>query len=193
MNFCILMGSPRLKGNTATTVKPLIKELKDLGASVEYIAINKFNIKPCQGCYTCQSELDRFGCPQNDDMELIVQSVRKADVLIFATPIFSWYCTPGLKAVLDRLVYGMNKFYGSKATSSLWEGKKCALVTTHGYEREYGAGPFEMGIKRYCEHSKLIYQGMYSVRHITDTEDFKTDEVINGVKAFARELYNKNK
>lgn len=43
-----------------------------------------------------------------------------------------------------------------------------AIIATHGYDREYGAGPFETGIKRLCEHSKLKYMGMYSVRDEDD-------------------------
>jgi len=34
------------------------------------------------------------------------------DLLVLASPIYSWYCSPPMKAVLDRLVYGMNKYYG---------------------------------------------------------------------------------
>lgn len=43
-----------------------------------------------------------------------------------ATPIYSWYCTPPMKALLDRLVYGMNKYYGDEKGPSLWNacGKK---------------------------------------------------------------------
>ena len=32
MNFCVLMGSPRLKGNTAELLKPFVDELKKMSA-----------------------------------------------------------------------------------------------------------------------------------------------------------------
>jgi len=37
MKFCVLMGSPRLDGNTAELVKPFIDELRKNGADVIYI------------------------------------------------------------------------------------------------------------------------------------------------------------
>lgn len=42
------------------------------------------------------------------------------DVIVLATPIYSWFCTPPMKSLLDRLVYGMNKYYGDEKGPSLW-------------------------------------------------------------------------
>ena len=55
-------------------------------------------------------------------MQEIFDRVLACD-LLGATPIYSWYCTPPMKAVLDRLVYGMNKYYGRRRGRSLWEGR----------------------------------------------------------------------
>ena len=49
-----------------------------------------------------------------------------------ATPIYSWYCTPPMKALLDRMVYGMNKYYGEEKGPSLWKGKALALLELMG-------------------------------------------------------------
>lgn len=91
--------------------------------------------------------------------------------------------------MLDRF-YGMNKYYG-KGKGSLWEGKKCAIIATHGYDALYAAEPFETGIKRLCEHSKLDYLGMYSVRDEDDLASFQTAEAIYGAKRFARLILSK--
>lgn len=186
MRFCILMGSPRLTGNTAEILKPFISELEENSAIIDYIPLADKNISPCRGCYVCQNVFNEYGCVQHDDMYDVVSKLIQADYIIFATPIYSWYCTAKMKAVLDRH-YGLNKFYG-EATGSLWENKKVALITTHGYEKQYATEPFEMGIKRLCQHSGLCYKGMYSVRDEDDLASFQTEEAINGAKAFAREL-----
>jgi hypothetical protein len=89
-----------------------------------------------------------------------------------------------MKVVLDRF-YGMNKFYGS-GKGLLWEGKICGIIATHGYDSQYGAGPFETGVKRLCEHSNLRYSGMYSVRDEDNKASFQTAEAINGAKKFAQ-------
>jgi len=186
MNICILMGSPRLDKNTAELCKPFIRELEQNGAGIRYVTLADKSILPCQGCYACQNVAGAYGCVEHDDMDQIVEGIRWADCLVLATPIYTWYCPAEMKAVLDRF-YGMNKFYGS-AGGSLWQGKKIAILATHGYDRSYATEPFEMGIKRLCEHSRLNYMGLYSVRDEDDLASFQTHEAMAGAKEFARFL-----
>lgn len=188
MTVCVLMGSPRENGNTSEILKPFIDELKVNGCGVDYINLFKKNILPCNGCYACQHVDRAYGCILNDDTAEIMESVIKGDIVVFATPIYTWYCTAPMKALLDRH-YGLNKFYG-KASGSLWAGKKVAIIATHGYDAEYGAGPFETGIKRLCEHSNLTYAGMYSVRDEDDLASFQTETAVNGAREFARKIIN---
>jgi len=180
------MGSPRRNGNTAELLKPFITEIKENGSEINYITLSDKDIRPCTGCYTCQHVEGKYGCTQNDDVSEIMDAIIESDCIILATPIYTWYCTPPMKALLDRH-YGLNKYYG-KAKGSLWEGKEIAIIATHGYEAEYAASPFETGIKRLCEHSKLKYLGMYSVVHIKNIISFQTEEAINGAKNFAKQL-----
>lgn len=186
MNVLILMGSPRLNGNTAELCKPFIGELELRGAEVRYIELEKMNIEPCKACYACQDVQDEYGCIQKDDMYSIVDYIIWADCIILATPIFAWYCTTKMKSVLDRH-YGLNKYYG-KANGSLWAGKKVGIIATHGYEGEYATDPFEMGVERLCKHSDLQYIGMYSVRDTDNKKSFQTKEAMEGAKAFARTI-----
>ena len=184
--FCILMGSPRLNGNTAELLKPFIRELEEHDCGVNYITLSDKNIQPCKGCYACQYVEGRYGCVQNDDAGEIMDAIIESDYVILATPIYTWYCTAPMKALLDRH-YGMNKYYG-KARGSLWRGKKIAIIATHGYDAGYAAEPFETGVKRLCEHSNLEYLGMYSVRHVKNITSFQTEAAVNGAKDFALRL-----
>ncbi|MDD4335600.1 MAG: flavodoxin family protein, partial [Desulfotomaculaceae bacterium] len=156
MKICILTGSPRENGNTASLIKPFVDELGKYKTEICMLDLHKKTIKPCLACRECQDVFHGFGCPQKDDMQAIFDAVLEADIFILATPIYSWYCTPSMKAALDRLVYGMNKYYGRTGRKAcLWENKKCAILATCGYPIEKGADLFEQGIKRYCKHSKL--------------------------------------
>lgn len=186
MNVLILMGSPRLQGNTAELCKPFLEELREHGADARYVTLADKDIHPCKGCYVCQEVSGEYGCCQKDDMFAIVESVRWADLIVLATPIYTWYCAAPMKNVLDRH-YGMNKFYGS-AEGSLWAGKKVAIIATHGYDGAYATDPFEMGVERLCRHSDLIYAGMYSVRDEDNLASFRTEEAMEGARAFARRL-----
>ena len=184
--FCIIMGSPRINGNTAELLKPFIAELEAKNADVNYIPLVDKTILPCKACYNCQNVADEYGCIQKDDVPKIMDQIIESDCLVLATPIFSWYCTAQMKALLDRH-YGLNKFYGS-VQGSLWAGKKVAIIATHGYDAQYAAGPFETGIQRLCEHSNLLYQGMYSVQDEDDLASFQTETATEGARAFARKL-----
>ncbi|MGL4453183.1 MAG: flavodoxin family protein [Sarcina sp.] len=191
MKFCILMGSPRINKNTAELCKPFIEELKNNKADVTYITLADKKISSCKGCYICQNVSDEYGCFQSDDMDNIIKEIIASDYLILATPIYSWYCPTEMKLVLDRL-YGMNKFYG-KGQGTLWGNQNVAIIATHGYDRKYAFDPFEMGIKRLCEHSKINYRGAYSVRDIDNVNSFKTEDAIEGSRKFALKLLSYNK
>lgn len=186
MKVCILMGSPRIQGNTAELLKPFIATLESNGCDIAYIPLFEKKILPCKGCYACQQVAGSYGCVQDDDAGAIMATVIESDCVVLATPIHTWYCTAPMKALLDRH-YGLNKFYG-KTKGSLWAGKRLAIIATHGYDAKYGAEPFEMGVRRLCEHSKLKYMGMYSVRDEEDIVSFQTESAIAGAEVFAHSL-----
>lgn len=186
MNILVLMGSPRLQGNTAELCKPMMEVFEAGGAAVRYVTLADKDIRACRGCYACQNVQDAYGCAIRDDMHAIAADMQWADLIVLATPIYAWYCTAQMKAVLDRH-YGMNKYYGS-ATGSLWAGKKVAILATHGYDGAYATDPFEMGVKRLCLHSSLEYAGLYSVQDEDDLASFQTKEAVDGAKAFAQRL-----
>lgn len=188
MRVLILMGSFRHNGNTATFLQPFIKELNNLNVEVEYITLTDKEIEPCNACWACQDVFDGYGCPKNDFMQIIFDEVLKSDCLILATPIYTWYCTPPMKSVLDRF-YGMNKYYGKEPGPCLWEAKKVGLVATCGYELEYGISPFEDGIKRLCAHSHLEYIGKIGIRDDDEMIAFKNGEAQKKAIDFAKVVF----
>lgn len=90
-----------------------------------------------------------------------------------------------MKAVLDRLVYGMNKYYGERKGPALWAGKKVALVATCGYRPEKGSDLWEAGIIRYCKHSGLDYVGILAERDMGYTSVFMDSEKAEHARMFA--------
>lgn len=186
MNVLILMGSPRLQGNTAELCKPFRQELLRQGCTVHYVTLADKHIAPCKGCYACQQVSGSYGCSQQDDMQAIVAEIQWAELIVLATPIYAWYCAAPMKHVLDRH-YGLNKYYGS-AEGSLWAGKQVAILATHGYDRDYATEPFALGVERLCKHSQLGYLGLYSVQDEDDLASFQTSQAVEGARAFARQL-----
>lgn len=187
----ILMSSPRQQGNTAALLEPFCQELKHGGAETEVVRLYDRDIRPCRACRACQKDWTVFGCPQQDDVHSIFDRALAADLMVLATPIYAWYCTAPMKALLDRLVYGMNKFYGETRGPSLWEGKAMALLLTCGYRPEKGCDLFETGMKRYCAHSRLRYLGSHAERHLGYGVPFMDEEKAERTRTFARLLLEK--
>lgn len=188
MKYCILMGSPRKNGNTSKLLQPFLEEIQFQNIPYELIWLYDKRIEPCIACRRCQRDWTAFGCHYSDDAQEIFHQILDSDVMILATPIYSWFCTPPMKALLDRMVYGMNKYYGDEKGPSLWKGKQLAIITTCGYRPEKGADLFEEGIKRYCKHSQLNYLGMLAERDLGYQSVFLSEDKIEHSRSFARRL-----
>lgn len=191
MRILILMGSPRKNGNTVKLLEPFADELHALGHSTETVWLYEKEIRGCEACRSCQKDWTSFGCKHHDDMYPIFDQVLAADLIVLATPIYCWYCTAPMKAALDRLMYGMNKYYGDEKGPAIWAGKHVALLETCGYRPEKGSDLFEEGMRRYCKHSQLVYDGALALRDLGYKTDFITDEKLDAARAFARVLSEK--
>ena len=186
MKVCILMGSPRKQGNTNALLGPFRQELEGLGAETETVWLHALEIRPCTACRACQRDWTAFGCAQRDDVPTIFDKVLACGLIVLATPIYSWYCTPPMKALLDRLVYGMDKYYGAEKGPALWAGKALALLLTCGYRPERGCDLFEEGMRRYCKHAQLRFLGSHAERHLGYDVPFMDAEKEARTRAFAR-------
>ena len=110
MKYTILMGSPNRDGNTAALLRPFLEENQEMGIEQDVIWLYERDIKPCRGCKACQNAKGCLGCVQEDDFQSVLDSIQTSDVLVLATPIYSWFCTPPMKAVMDRLIYAGCKY-----------------------------------------------------------------------------------
>ena len=130
-----------------------------------------------------------LACVIDDDMQPIFRSVLESELVLLATPIYSWYCTAPVKAALDRLVYAMDKYYGAQGKGpSLLAGKAMAAVVTCGYRPERGADLFAEGMRRWCRHTVMTWLGALEERHMGYSTVFMDEEKAAHAAAFAGEL-----
>lgn len=94
-----LQGSPRLKGNTGLLLSEFLAETERLGARTLRVDVAASNISPCQECGTCEK---KGFCPIDDEMQQVYRLLRRADIVVMATPVFFYGPTAQLKAVIDR-------------------------------------------------------------------------------------------
>ena len=168
---------------------PFLEECAALGVEVEEICLYDRDVKPCLGCMVCQDRLEDLGCVQEDDFSSVFRAMEDCDVLVLATPIYAWYCTAPMKALVDRAIYAGNKNYGAVKGPAMLSGKKLAAVATCGYPPEKGADLWESGLKRWCRHGKMEYMGMLCGRDLGRKTPFMDDEKERDAREFARMLY----
>ncbi len=192
MKCYILMGSPRHEGNTKALLKPFIEEMEGRGVTCEVDWLYDMNIKGCIACRHCQKDNDKPNCKINDDMQKVFPKVLDSDIIVFATPIYSWYCTAPLKAAMDRMVYAFNKIYGEKMGPRLWEGKKLASIITSGYKPEKAMVFWNGGLEIYAKHSGLMYMGTVGERHKNYSMPFMNQEKVENMVEFANDILGKS-
>jgi len=127
---CIL-GSPRKKGNSATIAARFISTAERFGAESETFVLNELNFRGCQECMACKERLDV--CAVKDDLTRVFESMRTADLIVVATPVFSGYASGQFKCFMDRCYSFLAPDYRTNPQPSrLPPGKKAVVVTTQG-------------------------------------------------------------
>ena len=96
----IISTSPRKNSNSEALAEAFAKGAQEAGHETELISLRGKNISFCRGCFVCQEKLR---CVIHDDADLICQKALKADILVFATPIYYYEMSGQLKTLLDRL------------------------------------------------------------------------------------------
>lgn len=104
-------GGPRNSkfSKTLFMVNHFCKGAKFAGAQVEYIRLKDMKINPCTGCYTCWTKTPGE-CIFKDDMTELRIKYRKADLIIFASPLYIFNVTGIMKVFLDRILPNMKPY-----------------------------------------------------------------------------------
>ncbi len=95
-----LQGSPRRNGNAHFLLSSFMSEAERLGARTHTVLTDKQDIQPCKEYIVCEK---KGYCPIEDDMKREIFSlIRRADVIVAASPVYFFNVTAQLKALIDR-------------------------------------------------------------------------------------------
>lgn len=99
-NILVIQGGGRPKGNTAQLISSFAKGAREAGHQVDVFSLLRYEVKGCLGCNVC-----RYGkpCVQKDDFHALALKIRRADMVVFASPLYFWTISSKLKAVIERL------------------------------------------------------------------------------------------
>ena len=139
MEVLILNGSARgQKGVTGRLLKSFVEGLIDGNAGVTEFNVHNLDISPCTACLSCMHKT-QGECAVKDDMEEIYKEMKRSDVMVLATPVYTDNMTAQLKKVIDRSICGMQGFltkdrFGRVRHLYSWRmPAKFMLISTSGF------------------------------------------------------------
>lgn len=180
MRIIAIVGSNR-RGNTYAMVEAACHGLND--SEVELIHLKDLNIKPCDGCLTCD---ETGACHLMDDMEKILPRMKIADGFIFGTPA-RWSLLSGeLKVFFDRL--------NPLASPQSLNGKK-AIVFAVGQTEGDEAISIKNTVKSieyFCDNAGIEVVDTLSVDGCLSPNDLitKKPEILKKCKSSSKKLFN---
>ena len=125
MNVIGIISSPRKNGNTETLVHAVLEGATSAGHHTSTVHLNDLKFVGCQACNYCKAH---EGCKQKDDLSKVLEDIRKADAVIFSTPIYFGQLNGQFRLFEDR----MFSFIDATFSSNLKPGKKAVIVTSQG-------------------------------------------------------------
>ncbi len=128
MNILFLNASPRRGGNIEQMLGEMVEEVRDQGAEVREVRVDKLSVAPCRGCMACRS---RLSCVLPEDgAQQVLALINWCDAMVIGAPCY-WGNMPGtLKMLFDRIVYGMMGENKWGIPLPLHKGKRAVVVST---------------------------------------------------------------
>ena len=105
MQILVISGSRNRQGKTAQAINAVCKGVVKAGGRTESIFLIEHNLERCRQCNPdgwgiCRTE---HRCIIEDDFVSIVEKIKLADVLVFATPVYFTDLSESMRGFLERL------------------------------------------------------------------------------------------
>ncbi len=158
-----IMGSPRKEGNTELLLSAFLEGVRSNGLKVQKLYVAEQGITPCMGCRYCERE---GFCKLSDGMDEVYRLLRRADLIVLATPIF-FYGTPAqTKALIDRVQALWSRKYrlGLQDPRAPWrKGFLLAVGATKGKNLFVGV---ELTAKYFFDSLGASFEGTLGFRQV---------------------------
>ena len=165
LKVLVFNSSPRKeKGNTALILNPFIECMREAGADVDLYYNYDLKIKPCRGCFNCWLKTPGI-CSQMDDMQWLLPKMNDADVLVYATPLYSYGMNGQMKNLIDRMIVLAEPFMEvveGRSRHIAGDGeklRKIVLVSNCGLWGIDNFDPLVVHVKKLCQDPPMEYAG----------------------------------
>ncbi len=183
MNILVINGSPKGKNsNTYRLTSAFLAGMRESSEAVEIqeMTVNRLNIRPCLGCFSCWNKTPGKCCI-TDDMVEVIENMLWADVTIWSFPLY-YFSVPGpLKNLMDRQLPMALPFMsedggetgsGSHPARYDMTGKRTVVISTCGF---YTAEGNYDGVCSLFDH--ICGRGNYTALFCGQGELFRVPEL----------------
>jgi multimeric flavodoxin WrbA len=147
MKVIAINGSPHKEGNTWHALKMVGSVLENKGIEFEIIHIGNTAVRGCMACGACGRNKDEKCSITTDPLNDWLQSMKTADGIILASPVYYSGIAGTMKCFLDRA------FYVSGSNGGMFRHKVgAALVAV----RRTGGSSTLDGLNHYLTYSEMI-------------------------------------
>jgi len=188
-----LQGSPRIKGNTSYLLDSVLAQTASLGAETQRIDVCRKNIQPCIGCTNCERK--GFCSIEDDDMTRELYALmRRADLILLATPVYFYNATSQLKMVIDRSQTLWSRKYKLGLADPGRSSRKAMMLSVGATKGKNLFEGMALTAKYFFDAVGASFQSSLTYRQIENPGDMKThatvhedvNTAINGMNTFFR-------
>lgn len=102
LKILAINGSPKGPvGNTDILLQSFLRGAQSASAEIDMVYLKDRTLNHCNGCYTCWEKTPGV-CTQKDDMPELLEKVRQADVIVYATPVHAYAVSSMMKVFMER-------------------------------------------------------------------------------------------
>lgn len=164
-----LQGSPRKKGNCDLLLGALMQALESRGADTLTLQVPRQQIEPCKELTVCEK---KGICPIDDIMGREIYSLlRKADIIVAASPVFFYNVTAQLKALIDRCQALWARKYVLKLNDPGHQVRRGFLLAVGATKGKQLFDGFHLTAKYFYDAVAAAYTGSLTYRGIEGRGD----------------------
>lgn len=197
-------ASPRLdQGHTGLILEPFLDGLKEKGAEMDLFYASQLEVKPCSCGHLYCWHRTPGECIYKDSMLQLYASVKKAQILVFGSPVYS--PMPGdLQNIINRFVALLDPklAYRDGRTRARLRAdvqlEKVVLIAGTGWWERENANLLELVIREFAENAGIDFSGSIIRPHVYfmhNDDGITTDgkEVLSAIRRAAIELIETGK
>ncbi len=138
MKVLLVRGNPRPIGFTQRLTDLFLQGLHETKAQVTDVRLVDLSILPCSGCFHCWL-VTPGQCVHGDDMSSLLETIRRSDVIVCATPLYYFSMSASLKVFFERTLplsrHGLTTSQRGESRNNIrypevWQNKKLITLMT---------------------------------------------------------------